>query len=166
VRRDFSCAVPETLFWYHPHAHGFVNDQILGGMSGALVVDGIEELYPVLRDLSERDLRGRYLDEYVPASTVSVRTPSQTELSPLVRLSKGLANCQNALADSPRGNAGHSQRTPGQPLTLSGTSTSPGRGRFASDRRGGVGWSARAAMRRASSREQLGRCAPKSPLNR
>jgi suppressor of ftsI len=42
------------LFWYHPHAHGFVNDQILGGMSGALVVDGIEELFPVLRGLPER----------------------------------------------------------------------------------------------------------------
>jgi len=42
------------LFWYHPHAHGFVNDQILGGMSGALVVDGIEELFPLLRGLAER----------------------------------------------------------------------------------------------------------------
>src|SRR5262249_10921100 len=39
------------LFWYHPHAHGYVDDQILGGMSGALVVDGFERLYPVLRGL-------------------------------------------------------------------------------------------------------------------
>ena len=42
------------LFWYHPHAHGFVNDQILGGMSGALVVDGIERLFPILQGLPER----------------------------------------------------------------------------------------------------------------
>jgi suppressor of ftsI len=42
------------LFWYHPHAHGFVNDQILGGMSGALVVEGIEELFPLLNGLPER----------------------------------------------------------------------------------------------------------------
>jgi suppressor of ftsI len=42
------------LFWYHPHAHGFVDDQILGGMSGALVVDGIEQLYPLLQGLPER----------------------------------------------------------------------------------------------------------------
>jgi suppressor of ftsI len=27
------------LFWYHPHDHGFVNKQMLGGMSGGLVVD-------------------------------------------------------------------------------------------------------------------------------
>lgn len=42
------------LFWYHPHAHGFVNDQILGGMSGALVVDGIDQVFPRLRGLPER----------------------------------------------------------------------------------------------------------------
>jgi len=41
-------------FWYHPHAHGFVNDQILGGMSGSLVVDGSEKLFPLLRGLPER----------------------------------------------------------------------------------------------------------------
>lgn len=42
------------LFWYHPHAHGFVNDQILGGMSGTLIVDGINELFPLLHELPER----------------------------------------------------------------------------------------------------------------
>ena len=42
------------LFWYHPHAHGFVNDQILGGLSGALVVDGIERLFSILQGLPER----------------------------------------------------------------------------------------------------------------
>ena len=44
------------LYWYHPHAHGYVDDQILGGMSGALVVDGFERLYPLLRGLPERFL--------------------------------------------------------------------------------------------------------------
>jgi suppressor of ftsI len=44
------------LYWYHPHAHGYVNDQILGGMSGALVIDGFEELYPLLRGMPERFL--------------------------------------------------------------------------------------------------------------
>jgi len=27
------------MFWYHPHGHGFVTKQMLGGMSGGLVVD-------------------------------------------------------------------------------------------------------------------------------
>jgi FtsP/CotA-like multicopper oxidase with cupredoxin domain len=42
------------LFWYHPHAHGVVAKQMLGGMSGALVIDGSEQLFPILRDLPER----------------------------------------------------------------------------------------------------------------
>jgi len=42
------------LFWYHPHAHGLVEKQILGGMSGGLVVDGSEQLFPVLKGLPER----------------------------------------------------------------------------------------------------------------
>jgi len=42
------------MFWYHPHAYGVVNDQVLGGMSGGLVVDGSEQLFPLLRGLPER----------------------------------------------------------------------------------------------------------------
>jgi FtsP/CotA-like multicopper oxidase with cupredoxin domain len=42
------------LFWYHPHAHGVVAKQMLGGMSGAMVIDGSEQLFPILRDLPER----------------------------------------------------------------------------------------------------------------
>jgi suppressor of ftsI len=42
------------LFWYHPHAHGFVAKQILGGMSGGLVVEGSDRLYPILSGLPER----------------------------------------------------------------------------------------------------------------
>ena len=42
------------LFWYHPHAHGVVAKQILGGMSGGLVVDGFEALFPIVRGLPER----------------------------------------------------------------------------------------------------------------
>jgi len=41
------------FFWYHPHAHGVVAPQILGGMSGGLVVDGSERLYPILRGMTE-----------------------------------------------------------------------------------------------------------------
>jgi FtsP/CotA-like multicopper oxidase with cupredoxin domain len=42
------------LFWYHPHGHGFVTRQMLGGLSGALVVEGSETLFPILKDLPER----------------------------------------------------------------------------------------------------------------
>ena len=42
------------LFWYHPHLHGRVNKQMLGGMAGGLVVDGAEALFPLVKDLPER----------------------------------------------------------------------------------------------------------------
>jgi len=29
------------MYWYHPHPHGFSEEQVLGGASGALIVEGI-----------------------------------------------------------------------------------------------------------------------------
>ena len=42
------------LFWFHPHMHGDVDRQIIGGMSGGIVVEGSERLYPILKNLTER----------------------------------------------------------------------------------------------------------------
>ncbi|MDB5419511.1 MAG: hypothetical protein JWP50_2930 [Phenylobacterium sp.] len=44
------------LFWYHPHAHGFVEKQIVGGLSGGIVVDGVDSYFPILKGLRERFL--------------------------------------------------------------------------------------------------------------
>jgi FtsP/CotA-like multicopper oxidase with cupredoxin domain len=57
---EYEVRVPATgrqrpgLFWYHPHAHGVVAKQILGGMSGGLVVEGFEKLFPIVQALPER----------------------------------------------------------------------------------------------------------------
>jgi FtsP/CotA-like multicopper oxidase with cupredoxin domain len=45
---------PPGLYWYHPHVHGFTNPQVLGGASGALIVDGIERANRRLAGLPER----------------------------------------------------------------------------------------------------------------
>ena len=37
---------PPGLYWYHPHIHGFSSQQVLGGVSGALIVEGIERANP------------------------------------------------------------------------------------------------------------------------
>ena len=42
------------LYWYHPHIHGYANAQVQGGASGAIVIEGIERLYPQLAGLPER----------------------------------------------------------------------------------------------------------------
>jgi FtsP/CotA-like multicopper oxidase with cupredoxin domain len=47
---------PPGLYWYHPHPHGESYQQDLDGMSGAIVIDGIERYVPELRHLRERIL--------------------------------------------------------------------------------------------------------------
>jgi FtsP/CotA-like multicopper oxidase with cupredoxin domain len=45
---------PPGLYWYHPHIHGFSKEQLLGGASGALIVEGIERAQPATAGLPER----------------------------------------------------------------------------------------------------------------
>jgi FtsP/CotA-like multicopper oxidase with cupredoxin domain len=45
---------PPGLYWYHPHIHGFSKAQVLGGASGALIVEGIERANQKLAGLPER----------------------------------------------------------------------------------------------------------------
>ena len=45
---DYTFAIPPDhpsgTFWYHPHRHGYVADQVFGGLAGALIVDGGPDL--------------------------------------------------------------------------------------------------------------------------
>jgi FtsP/CotA-like multicopper oxidase with cupredoxin domain len=45
---------PPGLYWYHPHIHGFTTAQVLGGASGALIVEGIERANPALAGMAQR----------------------------------------------------------------------------------------------------------------
>ena len=47
-------AQPPGLYWYHPHAHGHSEEQVLGGASGALIVEGIENFNSAVAGLPER----------------------------------------------------------------------------------------------------------------
>ena len=58
---DYRWQVPndhaQGVHWYHPHAHGLVEPQILSGMSGMLVIDGlIAQHYTAYAGLVERHL--------------------------------------------------------------------------------------------------------------
>jgi suppressor of ftsI len=52
---------PPGMYWYHTHPHGESYQQALDGMSGAIVIEGIESYVPALAGLPERVLvvRGR-----------------------------------------------------------------------------------------------------------
>jgi len=47
---------PPGLYWYHTHPHGESYVQDLDGMSGAIVVEGIERYVPEVLDMRERIL--------------------------------------------------------------------------------------------------------------
>lgn len=47
---------PPGLYWYHPHVHGSTYWQITSGMSGALVVEGLQSHLPALAHMRERIL--------------------------------------------------------------------------------------------------------------
>jgi FtsP/CotA-like multicopper oxidase with cupredoxin domain len=45
---------PPGLYWYHPHIHGFSSREVLGGASGALIIEGIERANADVAGLPER----------------------------------------------------------------------------------------------------------------
>jgi FtsP/CotA-like multicopper oxidase with cupredoxin domain len=70
---------PPGLYWYHTHPHGESHRQVLDGMSGALVIEGIASYFPPLAGLPERVLlvRGRSIEN----------DPQSTDLKRRVKLS-------------------------------------------------------------------------------
>jgi len=66
---------PPGLYWYHPHIHGFSKTQVLGGASGALIVEGIERANGELAGLPERVLVIRDQDLLNPGAAPSKSEP-------------------------------------------------------------------------------------------
>jgi FtsP/CotA-like multicopper oxidase with cupredoxin domain len=66
---------PPGLYWYHPHIHGFTTRQVLGGASGALIVEGIERADAELANLPERVLVIRDQDLLNPDAPPSKSEP-------------------------------------------------------------------------------------------
>lgn len=66
---------PPGLYWYHTHPHGESYQQDLDGMSGAIVIDGIERYVPKLQHMRERIivLREQVIGKDDPASAELMR---------------------------------------------------------------------------------------------
>jgi FtsP/CotA-like multicopper oxidase with cupredoxin domain len=45
---------PPGLYWYHPHVHGIAEATVLGGASGAIIVEGLANEQPAVSGLPER----------------------------------------------------------------------------------------------------------------
>ncbi|MGH9517135.1 MAG: multicopper oxidase family protein [Terriglobales bacterium] len=57
------------LYWYHPHVHGYTEEQILGGASGAIIVEGMDHVVPRVAGLPERVFVIR--DEKMPPASAT-----------------------------------------------------------------------------------------------
>jgi FtsP/CotA-like multicopper oxidase with cupredoxin domain len=66
---------PPGLYWYHPHPHGFSEAQVLGGASGALIVEGIEQANSLIAGLPERVIVIR--DQRVTSTKVDPAKPGK-----------------------------------------------------------------------------------------
>jgi suppressor of ftsI len=82
---------PPGLYWYHTHPHGESHRQALDGMSGALVIEGVESYFPSLAGLPERVLvvRGRSI----------VNDPESTDLKHRVDLSSNVCGAESETPD-------------------------------------------------------------------
>jgi FtsP/CotA-like multicopper oxidase with cupredoxin domain len=60
---------PSGLYWYHPHIHMLAEHSVQGGATGAIVVDGIENLQPAVSGLRQRVLMVR--DQLVPGNPLA-----------------------------------------------------------------------------------------------
>jgi FtsP/CotA-like multicopper oxidase with cupredoxin domain len=69
---------PPGLYWYHPHIHGLVENALLGGASGIIIVGGIANLQPAVAGL--------------PQQLLVIRDQSQIQGLP-----EGEAGCSNGV---------------------------------------------------------------------
>jgi FtsP/CotA-like multicopper oxidase with cupredoxin domain len=76
---EYRFRIPENespgLYWYHPHIHGFTKEQVLGGASGAIIVEGIERADKAVAGLPERVLVIRDQDLLNPNAPPSKSEP-------------------------------------------------------------------------------------------
>ena len=80
---EYRIAIPKStppgLYWYHPHPHGMSEEQVLGGASGALIVEGIEQANHHVANLPERVVIIR--DQELPTAAVSGAKPDRNRPS-------------------------------------------------------------------------------------
>ncbi|MDR2215019.1 MAG: multicopper oxidase family protein [Nevskiaceae bacterium] len=62
---------PPGVFWYHTHGHQFAERQLMGGLSGTLIIDGFQDEVPATKPLTERLL---VLKDFAPDKAGSLQS--------------------------------------------------------------------------------------------
>lgn len=71
---------PNGLYWYHPHLHGQVNDQVFRGMAGMIVIAGGEERMRSLERFKQRQL-GLTVAQFDPSGTTLINPNDQNDMT-------------------------------------------------------------------------------------
>lgn len=66
------------LYWYHPHLHGQVNQQVFRGMAGMIVISGGEERVRKLEKFKQRQL-GLTVAQFDPSGTTLINPNDQND---------------------------------------------------------------------------------------
>ncbi|MCK9687176.1 multicopper oxidase family protein [Scleromatobacter humisilvae] len=93
-RYRIPAAMPEGLYWYHPHMHGEVQAQMLMGLTGAIVVEGPEHDARRAAGVVERVLVVRQTQDQDAGKTPA---SSMTAASPDAHAPRGRAAAGNAV---------------------------------------------------------------------
>lgn len=70
---------PNGLYWYHPHLHGTVNDQVFRGMAGLVSIKGGEAQVPALKKFKRRQM-ALSLAEFSPDGTSLINPNDQNDM--------------------------------------------------------------------------------------
>ena len=92
ARLNYRVAIPSIhnpgLYWFHTHRHELAERQVMGGLSGGLVIDGVLDPFPQLQGITERVMLLKDI-QITPQGTV----PDNIDTSaPSIRTVNGLTN--------------------------------------------------------------------------
>jgi FtsP/CotA-like multicopper oxidase with cupredoxin domain len=69
---------PPGLYWYHPHVHGLSERAVLGGATGVIIVEGLENVKPFIHDAIEKVLVIR--DQLLPSELLAQQSNSPSDV--------------------------------------------------------------------------------------
>src|SRR5205823_1693533 len=133
---DYQIAIPanhpQGLYWYHPHLHHLVDEQVFRGLSGMLVIGRPDGGFPELDGLRQRllALKSVEVDDNGSVVDPNLSNPSRAiftvngQVKPTMRIAPGeqqvlnVANIQSAFYDLQlEGHTFYIVAEDGQPLT-------------------------------------------------
>ncbi|MBA2520089.1 MAG: multicopper oxidase family protein [Chloroflexia bacterium] len=85
-------AHPAGLYWYHPHQHGTVTNQVFGGMAGPIIIEGDIDNLPGVAGVPERLLVLQATQLSPDGNVIDITTDARSQQKSYLRLVNGQLN--------------------------------------------------------------------------